>query len=102
MAVRRFGKKKKKRGRKVGWRKTWGVDEVARWLESCDMVGPAAYFRSQGVGGLDLVTFSSEQHLARDLGLTPFVAAKVLKLRNQYLAVGVQAGASEKNNILVS
>ena len=44
---------------------TWGVDEVAQWLESCDMVGPAAYFRSQGVGGLDLVTFSSEQHLAR-------------------------------------
>ena len=53
------------------------------------MVGPAAYFRSQGVGGMDLVTFASEQHLAHDLGLTPFVAAKVLKLRNQYLAVGV-------------
>ena len=68
---------------------TWGIDEVAQWLESCDMVGPAAYFRSQGVGGMDLVTFASEQHLAHDLGLTPFVAAKVLKLRNQYLAVGV-------------
>ena len=56
------------------------------------MVGELRHGRPrclQGVGGMDLVTFESEQHLAHDLGLTPFVAAKVLKLRNQYLAIGI-------------
>ena len=95
MAVKHFGKKKKKRGRKVGWRKTTPKEDkeilavFKRIRQPLGILVEASDVWSQGVGGLDLVTFSSEQHLARDLGLTPFVAAKVLKLRNQYLAVGV-------------
>ena len=64
---------------------TWTVEEVAAWLEGNDMVGPAAYFRSQGVNGQDLVNFESAPSLSRDLGTTNFVAQKVVALRDQYV-----------------
>ena len=64
---------------------TWGVGAVASWLESLDMVGPAAALKAQGVSGKDLVAFQSEPEFARDLCTTPFVARKVLMLRDQHL-----------------
>ena len=61
---------------------TWTVEEVASWMESVDMAGPAAYFRSQGVNGQDLMSFVDEEHLRRELGTTVFVARKVLSVRD--------------------
>ena len=64
----------------------WGVEAVANWLEAADMVGPAAYLRSQGVTGQDLMSYTSEPAFAGDLALTPFVARKVLRLRDEHLS----------------
>ena len=81
MVVKRFGKKKKKRGRKVGWRKTTPKEDQEIFV---------AFKRiRQPLGILVEASDVWKALLAHDLGLTPFVAAKVLKLRNQYLAVGV-------------
>ena len=62
----------------------WSVGAVASWLEDLDMCGPAATLRAQGVSGADLMAFQSPTELARDLGTTPFVAKKVLRLRGQH------------------
>ena len=62
----------------------WSVGAVASWLEDLDMCGPAATLRAQGVSGADLMAFQSPAELARDLGTTPFVAKKVLRLRDQH------------------
>ena len=51
-----------------------------------DMAGPAAYFLSQGVTGQDLMTYTSEPDFARDLALTPFVARKGTRLRDEHLS----------------
>ena len=61
---------------------TWTVEEVATWMESQDMAGPAAFFRTQGVNGKDLLSFETAQQLSRDLGTTTFLARKVLLLRD--------------------
>ena len=66
----------------------WAVEEVAAWLEGMDMVGPAAYFRAQGVNGADLLAFRSVQQSSRDLGTTSFVARKVLALRDAHVSAG--------------
>ena len=68
---------------------SWGVEAVASWLENLDMAGPAAHFRSQGVNGKDLMGYESEADLMRDLATTPFVARKVLMLREQHAAAQV-------------
>ena len=65
---------------------TWTVGEVASWLESQDMAGPAAHLRAQGVNGQDLMDFRSEQELSRDLGTSIFLARKVLRLRDAHVA----------------
>ena len=68
---------------------SWGVEAVASWLESLGMAGPAAHFRAQGVNGKDLMGYESEADLMRDLATTPFVARKVLMLREQHAAAQV-------------
>ena len=65
----------------------WSVSAVASWLEGLDMGGPASTLRAQGVNGADLLTFQTPVELARDLGTTPFVAKKVLKLRDEHAAL---------------
>ena len=65
---------------------TWTVDEVARWLEGLDMAGPAAFFRAQGVDSNDLMTCSNGEQLKRELGTTPFLARKVVSLRDRHVA----------------
>ena len=61
---------------------TWTVEEVATWMESQDMVGPAAFFRTQAANGKDLLSFETAQQLSRELGTTAFLARKVLLLRD--------------------
>ena len=61
----------------------WGVGAVASWLESLDMVGPALSLRAQGVNGEDLLSIRDDKEFCRDLKVTPFVARKVLSLRDQ-------------------
>ena len=65
---------------------TWTVEEVASWLESQDMAGPAMHLRAQSVNGQDLMGFQSAQELSRDLGTTMFLARKVLLLRDEHVA----------------
>ena len=60
----------------------WTVEEVGGWLESEDMVGPAAAFQAQGVCGADLMAFASAEEMKQDLATTMFVSKKVLRLRD--------------------
>ena len=69
---------------------TWGVAELARWLETHDMAGAAARFHSQGVNGGGVVAFTTADGLTHDLRTTPFVAKKVLQLRDAHLAAQPQ------------
>ena len=48
----------------------WTVEEVGGWLESEDMVGPAAAFQAQGVRGADLMAFASAEEMKQDLATT--------------------------------
>ena len=73
------------------WRQHFGLvlDGVAltkapRPLNSCEKHAAQAI---QGVNGADLLTFQTPVELARDLGTTPFVAKKVLKLRDEHAAL---------------
>ena len=50
------------------------------------MAGPAASLKAQGVSGKDLIGFETEAEFVRDLCTTPFVARKVLMLRDQHLS----------------
>ena len=61
----------------------WSVSEVAHWLEGLDMVGPAMPLQAQGVNGEDLLNIHDAEEFCRDLKVTPFVARKVLSLRDQ-------------------
>ena len=63
----------------------WDVAAVASWLESCDMAGPAAALKAQGVSGADLLAWPSEVELARDLSTTAHVARKVIRLRDEHV-----------------
>ena len=62
----------------------WSVGDVASWLAGLDMAGPAAMLSAQGLSGADLLSFESASAFAHDLGTTPFVASKVLRLRDQH------------------
>ena len=46
------------------------------------MVGPALSLRAQGVNGEDLLSIRDAEESCRDLKVTPFVARKVLSLRD--------------------
>ena len=62
----------------------WSVGDVASWLAGLDMAGTAAMLSAQGLSGADLLSFESASAFAHDLGTTPFVAKKVLRLRDQH------------------
>ena len=65
----------------------WSVSAVASWLEGLDMGGPVSTLRAQGVNSADLLTIQTPVEFARDIGTTPFVAKKVLKLRDEHAAL---------------
>ena len=48
-----------------------------------DMVGPALSLQAQGVNGEDLLNIRDDKEFCRDLKVAPFVARKVLSLRDQ-------------------
>ena len=62
----------------------WSVGDVASWLAGLGMAGPAAMLSAQGLSDADLLSFESASAFAHDLGTTPFVANKVLRLRDQH------------------
>ena len=66
---------------------SWRVSEVARWLEGSDMSGPASLLQSQGVNGEDLVNFGSAAQFPHGVGLSIFAVQKILRLRDQHLAM---------------
>ena len=43
----------------------WTVSQVAHWLESSDMSGPASTLQMQGVSGEDLLGFATAAHFPR-------------------------------------
>ena len=63
----------------------WSVSDLAVWLESRDLAGPAAAFRQNGVSGADFEGFSSAEALENDLRLTPFCARKLISVRDNFL-----------------
>ena len=64
---------------------SWTVEDVVSWMESQDLAGPAAYIRSQGVNGKDLLDFQNAQELSRELATTAFLARKLLMLRDAHI-----------------
>lgn len=63
----------------------WTVDALAKFLESEDLHGPAAAFRTSGVSGSDFLAWTDANSLATDLRLTPFAARKLLACRAKFL-----------------
>ena len=50
-------------------------------------VWPASLLQSQGVNGEDLVSFETAVQFSRGGGLSMFAAQKILRLRDQHLAL---------------
>ena len=65
----------------------WTADEVAMWLQSCGAGGIASTLQANAVDGSDLLAFSNEDELVKDLRLTQFAARKLLHLRERELPV---------------
>jgi len=65
--------------------RTWSVRDLVRWLESCDLAGPAEAFHQNGVAGCDFLGFASAVSLQQELRLTPFCARKLICLRDRFL-----------------
>ena len=65
---------------------SWGVDQLAAFLERHDLRGPADALRASGVAGADLLALNTDVELQKDLKLTPFAARKVLAVRDRFLA----------------
>ena len=63
----------------------WTADEVAMWLQSCGAGGIASTLQANAVDGSDLLAFSNEDELVKDLRLTQFAARKLLQLREREL-----------------
>ena len=64
---------------------SWGVDQLADFLSSKDLRGPAEAMRASGVAGVDLLAWRGAAELQADLKLTPFAARKVLAVRDELL-----------------
>jgi len=65
---------------------SWSVDELADFLIAEDMKGPATTLQSAAVNGADFLEWTEPATLQEDLKLLPFVARKLLKCRDAFLA----------------
>ena len=65
---------------------SWSVDELAYFLIAEDMKGPAMTLQSAAVNGADFLDWNEPATLQEDLKLLPFVARKLLKCRDAFLA----------------
>ena len=70
----------------AGVMQSWTVDALATFLQGEDLCGPAEALRSAGVNGSDFLAWKTENELAADLRLPPFVARKLLARRAAFLA----------------
>ena len=61
----------------------WSVSELAAWLSSRDLAGPAAQLRQQGVAGEDFVSMTVDG-LVKEVGLSSFAAKKLVRLRDAF------------------
>ena len=61
----------------------WSVSDLAAWLSSRDLAGPAGQLRQQGVAGEDFVSATIDG-LVKDVGLSPFTARKLVRLRDGF------------------
>ena len=64
--------------------RSWTVEETGRFLEECDLAGPAELARMSGVSGADLIQLSTDE-LCRDVWLTPFAARKVFAAKEEFI-----------------
>ena len=64
--------------------KRWRAGEVAAFLRTKDLEGPAAVLFQNGVAGDDFFTLTT-QTLTADLRLSAFAARKVLAARTSFL-----------------
>ena len=64
---------------------SWSVAATACWLEKVELLGAAAAARDNGIAGADLLV-AIEDTFVSDLRLTPFLAKKIIKARDAYLA----------------
>ena len=65
---------------------SWGVSGVVAFYESRDAGGLARVLQQNSVNGADLLAFESPEGVQRDLRLPPFAAAKILSIRDAFLA----------------
>ena len=65
---------------------SWSVDELADFLIAEDMKGPATTLQNAAVNGADFLEWTEPATLQEDLKLLPFVARKLLKCRDAFLA----------------
>ena len=66
--------------------RAWSVSDVAMFYSQQDAEAVAEGLRSKSVSGCDLLVFQGWEELARELGVVPFVAKKILRLRDEFLA----------------
>ena len=64
---------------------SWTVDELADFLESEDLRGPAQTLQSAGVNGADFLCWNNASELQADLRTTPFTARTLLATRDLFL-----------------
>ncbi len=63
---------------------SWSVSATAHWLEKKDLLAAADAARNNGFCGADLLE-AEENMLVTDLRLTPFLARKIIKARDDFL-----------------
>ena len=62
----------------------WTVSETFRFLQECDLEGPAKVLRENGVAGADLLAMSAPDFV-QEVRLTPFAARKVEAAAKRFL-----------------
>ena len=65
--------------------RSWTATEVVAFAKARDLAGPAATLFASSVDGADLLGMT-QGVLVRQVRLTPFAAAKVLRVRDAFLA----------------
>ncbi len=63
---------------------SWSVSATAHWFEKKDLLAAADAARNNGFCGADLLE-AEENMLVTDLRLTPFLARKIIKARDDFL-----------------
>lgn len=65
--------------------RAWTAKALRSFLEGRDMVGPAGHLYAQGVNGMDFLELS-EPDFIHSVRATPFVAKKLVRIRDAFLS----------------